>query len=221
MLRQFRGKLLLKSELLLEEFIWFNLSELLKINPFKRQYAINNKNRTDILGITHDQRLAIIELKKQGGKESIDQLIRYRENILKDSLRSSILSEVNFNKDFVLIAIAGYFSKQAQEYAMNILPEALLLSYEIQKTQKNEYLLILRTQNHKIYSQVSIDIIEDSLFESLPSFLQGYLIDNIQERFPIISIIEQILDFSNDIKFETSTSYNSDGNIRKYLLFAK
>lgn len=221
MLRQFRGKLLLKSELLLEEFIWLNLSKLLKINPLKRQYVINNKSRTDILGITHDQHLVIIELKKQSGKESIDQLIRYRDNILKHSWWSSILSEVNFNKDFVLIAIAGYFSKQAQEYAINMLPEALLFSYEIQKTQKNEYLLILRKQNHKIYSQVSIDIMEDSLFESLPPFLQGYLIDNIQERVTIISIIKKILDFSNDIKFETFTNYNSNDTIQKYLLFGK
>lgn len=221
MLRQFRGKFLLKSESLLEEFIWLNLTQLLKINPLKRQYVVNNKNRTDILGITQERRLVIVELKKKGGKGSIDQLIKYRENVLKYSSQSSVLSEVNFELDFVLIAIAGHFSQQAQEYANNKLPEALLLTYEIQKAQNNEYSLILRKNDNKIYSRVEIDIIEDSLFDSLPSFLQGYLIDKVQHRAPIISIIKQILFFSPDIKFESSSNYDSNGDIQKYLLFTK
>ncbi|MDJ0635934.1 MAG: type I restriction enzyme HsdR N-terminal domain-containing protein [Xenococcaceae cyanobacterium MO_188.B29] len=221
MLRQFRGKFLLKSESLLEEFIWLNLNELLKINPLKRQYFVNNKNRTDILGITQERSLAIIELKKKGGKGSINQLITYRENVLKYSSQYSILSEVNFEQDFVLIAIAGHFSPQAQKYANSKLPEALLLTYEIQKSQNNEYSLILRNHNNKIYSRVKIDIIEDSLFDSLPSLLQGYLIDNPQHRIPIISIIKQMISFSSDIKFETSSYYDSNGDLQKNLLFAK
>ena len=221
MLRQFRGKFILKSELLLEELVWLNLSKLLQINPLKRQYTVNSQNRTDILGLTQEQRLAIIELKKKGGKGSIDQLIRYRDNVLKYSSQSSVLSKVDFERDFVLIAIAGHFSLQAREYANSKLPEALLLTYEIQKAQNNEYSLILRNHNNKIYSRVKIDIIEDSLFDSLPSFLQGYLIDNPQHRTPIISIIKQILSFSSDIKFETYNYYDSNGNIQKNLLFAK
>lgn len=69
MLRYSRGKILLQSESLLEEFIWLNLSKLLKIDPFKRQYSVNKQNRTDILGITQDRRLAIVELKKKVGQE--------------------------------------------------------------------------------------------------------------------------------------------------------
>ncbi|MDJ0687174.1 MAG: endonuclease NucS [Xenococcaceae cyanobacterium MO_188.B32] len=221
MLRQFKGKFLLKSESLLEEFIWLNLNKLLKINPLKRQYIVNNKNRTDILGITKEGSLAIIELKKKGDKGSIDQLIRYKKNLLKYSSQSSMLSEVDFKRDFVLIAIAGHFSPQVKEYASNKLPEVLLLTYEIQKAQNDEYSLILRKHNDKIYSRVKIDIIEDSLFDSLPSFLQGYLIDTPQHRTPIVSIIKQILSFSSDIKFETSSNYNSNGDIEKSLLFAK
>ena len=221
MLRQFRGKFLLKSESLLEEFIWLNLNHLLKINPLKRQYVVNNKNRTDILGITQERRLAIVELKKRGGKGSIDQLIRYRENVLKYSYKSSVLSEVNFELDFVLIAIAGHFSQQARDYANNKLPKALLLTYEIQKSHNDEYSLILRSQDNRIYSRVKIDIIEDSLFDSLPSFLQGYLIDKVQHRAPIISIIKQILSFSSDIKFKSYSDYDSNGDIQKYLLFTK
>ena len=220
MLRPFKGKFLLKSESLLEEFIWLNLDRLLKINPLKRQYIVNNKNRTDILGLTQERRLAIVELKKKGGKGSIDQLIRYKENLLKYSSQSSVLSEVDLKRDFVLIAIAGHFSLQARNYANSRLPEALLLTYEIQKAQNNEYSLILRNYNNKFYSKVKIDIIEDSLFNSLPSFLQGYLIDNVQHCAPIFSIIKQILSYSPDLKFETRSSY-SNGNFQKYLTFAK
>ena len=223
MLRPFRGKFLLKSESLLEEFVWLNIRQLLKINPLKRQYVVNNKNRTDILGITQERSLAIIELKKDGGKESINQLKRYRDNVLKYSLESSILAKVDLKQDFSLIAIAGYFSPQAIEYADNQLPKALLLTYEIQKSQNDEYSLILKERNNKIYSRVKISIIEDSLFDSLPSFLQGYLIDNIQHRVPILSTIEQILSFSSNIKFESSVSYShhSNGGFNKHLLFAK
>lgn len=135
--------------------------------------------------------------------------------------QSSIFSEVDFDKDCSLIAIAGYFSKKVQEYAIEKIPNALLLTYEIKKEQNSKYLLILKTQNNRIYSKIEIDIIEDSLFDSLPSFLQGYLIDNVQHRVPIISLIKKILSFSTSIRFETYSNYYSNGDISKDLSFAK
>ena len=220
MLRQFKDKYLLKSESLLEELIWLNIIKLLKINPFIRQYVVNKQNRTDILGISQEDRLAIIELKKGNGWGAIDQLIRYRKNILKYSSQSSEFSEVDFKQDFILIAIAGYFTQQEQDYAKNTLPSALLFTYEIQKAQNNKYSLILKNLDNKILSKVEIDVVEDSLFDSLPSFLQRYLIDNVRHRAPILSIIKQILSYSPDLKFETRSSY-SNGNFQKYLTFAK
>lgn len=220
MLRQFKGKYFLKSESLLEELIWLNITKLLKIRPLRKQYVVNDRNRTDILGVAQERRLAIIELKKGDGRGSINQLIRYRKNILKSSSQSSAFSEINFEHDFILISIAGYFSQQEHKYAKKILPEALLLTYEVQKLQDNKYLLILRELSSIIYSKVEIDIIEDSLFDSLPSFLQGYLIDNVRHRTPILSIIKQIVSFSPDIKLEYSANY-SNGNFQKNLTFAK
>ena len=220
MLKQFGGKFLFKFELLLEEFIWLNLEKLLGTAPLARQYVINKKNRTDILGITQEKRLAIVELKKNSGGEGINQLLRYKENLHQHYAYSSVLSKVDSRQDFLLIAIAGRFSQQAQESAKDLLPEALLLTYEVQKTQDDKYSLILKTQDSKIYSRVKINIIEDSLFDSLPSFLQGYLIDNPQHYSPIISIVEQILSFSPELKSETSSYYTSEG-FTKELLFAK
>ncbi len=46
------------------------------------------------------------------------------KNVLKYSSQSSIFSEVDLDKDFSLIAIAGYFSQQTREYAIAIISES-------------------------------------------------------------------------------------------------
>lgn len=43
MLRQSKGKFLLKSEALLEEFIWLHLNPLLNLDPVKNNILLINK----------------------------------------------------------------------------------------------------------------------------------------------------------------------------------
>ena len=103
MLRQFKGKFLFKSESLLEEFTWLYLDDLLNLYPVKKQHIINNQNRSDILGVNRQGQLAILELKKGGGRASIDQLIRYKDNLVDSRIRTTEFSKVDFNKDLILI----------------------------------------------------------------------------------------------------------------------
>lgn len=107
MLRQSRGKFFLKSEALLEEFIWLHLKPLLNLDPVKRQCVINKQNRSDILGVNAEGRLAILELKKGGGKASIDQLLRYAEFLRQEYPQGSHFEQIDFSQKFLLIAIAA------------------------------------------------------------------------------------------------------------------
>lgn len=220
MLRQSKGKLLFKSEALLEEIVWLNLYQLLHLTPLQKQCVINAESRSDILGVNSQKRLAILELKKEGGRESIDQLTRYEKDIRNLEKFESKFSSVDFKQDFLLIAIASEFSNSAIDYARNKLPQCLLFTYEIEKTQNNEYFLILRNLDGKIYSKTAITIIEDTLFDSLPAFLQGYLIKNSQIRQQVLKLIEKIISYSSKISFYTQMNYSQEGFLKE-IIFAK
>ncbi len=219
MLRQSKGKFLFKSEALLEEFIWLHLNSLLKLDKIKKQHIINKQNRSDILGVTASGKLAILELKKGGSKGSIEQLIRYKDNLVNERPSTPEFSKVDFSQGYLPIAIASNFSDNARTYAESKLPGCLLLTYEIQRTLSNESYLILKNSDDSILSKVKVEIIEDPLFESLPSFMQGYLLENPDTRGNILELIETILDYHPDIRFDSQVDYSED--VSKSLIFAK
>ena len=109
------------------------LGSLLNLEPVKKQHIINKENRSDILGVTPSGQLAILELKNGAGKAAIDQLIRYKDNLMKERRNTPEFSKVDFNQDFLIIAIASHFSAVAIEYAYSKLPGCLLLTYNISK----------------------------------------------------------------------------------------
>ena len=208
MLRQSKGRFLFKSESLLEEFTWIHLEALLKLKRVKKQLIINKENRSDILGLNFEGRLAILELKKGGGRGSIDQLIRYRDGLKKEPPQLDEFSEVDLNKDFLLVAIASQFSEATKTYALSKIPDCLLLTYEVEKKSDSKYFLIFKTLDQKKYSQVQIEVFEDDLFESLPSFIQGYLLEHTDIRENVLDIIQTILDYDNNIRFDNGTAYD-------------
>lgn len=216
MLRQPKGKFLLKSEALLEEFIWLHLKPLLSLDPVKKQYFINKQNRSDILGVNPEGRLAILELKKGEGKGSIDQLLRYQDFFRKESHQDPNFERVDFSKKFLLIAIASHFNSSTIDYAQKMIPDCLLLTHEVKQYDNGEYFLLLKKLDNRILSKIPIEIIEDSLFESLPSFIQGYLLDKPEIRERILLIIQKILSYSPDLSLETQYNYSS-----KEMIFAK
>lgn len=220
MLSQSKGKFLFKSESLLEEFTWLHLGDLLNIYPVKRQHIIDNQNRSDILGVNSQGQLAILELKKGGGKASIDQLIRYRYNLINSRIQTTEFSKVDFNKDLILIAVASHFSASTKNYAENNFPECLLLTYEVKQTLNGEYFLIFRHLNSTVFSQVKIEVVEDSLFDSLPSFMQGYLLSKPELRENILTIIQAIQSYSSELRFFSYTHYRSE-SVSKQLAFTK
>ena len=69
------------SEADLEDFVWENLLELLQLQPLARQHSSDNRNRFDILGLSQDKSLSIIELKLGIDDGIVFQLTRYHESV--------------------------------------------------------------------------------------------------------------------------------------------
>jgi hypothetical protein len=218
MLRQSKGKFLFKSEALLEEFIWLHLESLLNIRRIKKQHIINKENRSDILAVNSLGQLVILELKKGGGKGCIDQLVRYKKHLMDEQPKVKEFLGVDFSKEFLPIAIASSFSASTKAYAESKLQNCLLLTYEVKKDSDDKYYLIIKNGN-SVFSKIKIEIIEDSLFDSLPSFIQGYLLDKPEIRERVLSIIQRILSYSSDIRFDSYTRYSDD--VTKTVEFAK
>ncbi len=218
MLKQYKGKFLFKSESLLEEFTGLHLEKLLKVSPVKRQYCLDKNNRIDILGKNASGQAIIIELKKGSTKSIIDQLVRYN-HAFTQLLESDLdLPGVCFDQKPILIAIASYFSDPTITYAKSRIPECLLLTYEIVK-KNGDHFLMFRQVDGTIYSQTQLEIIEDPLFESLPSFIQGYLLKKSELRPRVTQIIQRILDFHSDLRFSEYVNYT--GRLYKQMIFAK
>lgn len=216
MLRQSKGRFLFKSESLLEEFTWIHLEALLKLKKVKKQLIINKENRSDILGLNSEGRLAILELKKGGGRGSIDQLIRYRDGLKKEPPQLDEFSEVDLNKDFLLVAIASQFSKATKTYAQSQIPDCLLLTYKVDKKSDREYLMVFKTLDNKRYSQVKIEVSEDNLLDSLQVFIQGYLLERTEIEENVLEVIKLILSYSPDIQFDSDKTCDFN-----WLLFGK
>lgn len=219
MIKFHKGEFLFKSEALLEEFIWLHLPQLLDLNPVAKQYFINEKNRSDILAVDAQNRLAIIELKNSGGKASLDQLLRYKKALMRHPPDGEEFAQVDWKQPFSLISIAADFSTPAKEYAARHLPNSLLLQYEIDRAKDNRYYLILRDLQGKVYRKQDIEVVEDSLFDSLPPFFQAYLLTQPEIKDRILEIIQRILDYHPSLQFESEVnhySHSKDLNFGKF-----
>jgi hypothetical protein len=65
-----------KTEFDLEEVVWRNLSQILKLTPLSRQFSISGKF-CDILAVEDSNRLVIVELKNTEDRYVVQQLVRY------------------------------------------------------------------------------------------------------------------------------------------------
>ena len=95
------------SELALEEFIWKSLENLLQLKPFQRQYAAMGEI-CDILALTPERQLVILELKNAEDRYIIQQLTRYYANLLEEKPFSE---DIDYEKPVSLVAIAPTFHR--------------------------------------------------------------------------------------------------------------
>lgn len=71
------------SEAALEKFAWEHLQALLGLTPLKRQHNSNGEI-CDILAVSPDKALTIVELKNVEDRYLIQQLTRYYANLLAE-----------------------------------------------------------------------------------------------------------------------------------------
>jgi RecB family endonuclease NucS len=95
------------SELALEDFVWEHLEDLLQLKPFQRQYAVVGEV-CDILALTVDHQLVILELKNTEDRYIIQQLTRYYANLIEEK---PFLDRIDYGRGIRLIAIAPTFHR--------------------------------------------------------------------------------------------------------------
>ncbi len=91
------------NETVLEEFIWDNLTAIFNLIPLERQRRINGE-RCDIISVSQNKQLVILELKNLQDRGIVQQLTRYYANIANNKL-----FDVDYDLPVKLIAITPSF----------------------------------------------------------------------------------------------------------------
>ena len=94
-----------KTEFDLEEFVWANLEPLFNLKPLARQYGIQGQI-CDILAVTPEQQLVILELKNVEDRYVVQQLTRYYASLRQ---AQPFADQVNYGQPIRLVAIAPTF----------------------------------------------------------------------------------------------------------------
>lgn len=129
------------SEQALEDFVWNRLEDLLQLRPFQRQLVVMGET-CDILALTADRQLVIIELKNAEYRHVVQQLTRYYSNLLEERPFSD---SIDYEQPVRLIAIAPSFHRHN-----HIDREYSRLSFEFieARVQKgDQFYLELRSEN--------------------------------------------------------------------------
>lgn len=93
------------NEAALENFVWDNLQSIFDLTPLKRQFYISG-NICDILAISSDKQLVVIELKNAEDRYVIQQLTRYYHALFNTKPFSD---KINYNQPVILKALSPVF----------------------------------------------------------------------------------------------------------------
>jgi len=129
------------SELALEVFIWERLEDLLQLQPFQRQYAVMGEI-CDILALTSERQLVILELKNTEDRYIIQQLTRYYANLLEEK---PFPGSIDYEKPIRLIAIAPTFHRH--NYIDRQYSRLTFEFIQVKVTQSDEFYLELHRES--------------------------------------------------------------------------
>jgi hypothetical protein len=96
-----------RSESELEDFVWHNLQPLFGLSPLRRQYSVDGQF-CDILAVSDDKQLVVIELKNVEDRYVVQQLTRYYHALSNDR---SLEDRVDYSKPIRLVAIVPSIHK--------------------------------------------------------------------------------------------------------------
>lgn len=189
------------TEEALEDFIWENITIIFNLTPLERQRSINGE-RCDIIAVSNDGQLVIIELKNSQDRGVVQQLTRYYANVILTKP-----FEIDYKKTIRLVAITPNFHKHNlidREY------NKLIIDFiEFQITEKKDgdlYLLLTNIDNGQIwkipiaYQPEQVYKLQDYL-PPVPSVLTKIINSCTSEQKEIIlQVRERILCFHERIQ---------------------
>ena len=190
------------SEQALEDFVWNRLEALLQLRPFQRQIAVMGEI-CDILALTAERQLVIIELKNAEYRHVVQQLTRYYSNLLEERPFSDL---VDYEKPVRLIAIAPSFHRHN-----HIDRQYSRLSFEfveVRVQKLEQFYLELRFEDAETspiraalpYRELELDDQSDDLAK-IPAQLLNWLGGcSVAERQSFLRVRQQILAFDSRIR---------------------
>ena len=202
------------SEQALEDFVWNHLEDLLQVRPFQRQLAVMGEI-CDILALSAERQLVIIELKNAEYRYVVQQLTRYYSNLLEERPFSDL---VDYEQPVRLIAIAPSFHRHN-----HIDREYSRLSFEFieARVQKSEqfYLELWSEDNESPLGRLVLPYREPELsyqaedLADVPDLLLKWLgTCSATEQQAVLRTREQILGFDprmQEIVADNSVQYGT------------
>ncbi|MBE9109528.1 hypothetical protein IQ273_08880 [Nodosilinea sp. LEGE 07298] len=188
------------SEADLEEFVWKNLSQLLCLKPLARQHCSDNRNRFDILGLSEDKTLSIVELKLGIDDGIVSQLTRYHESV---RVQKPFAELVDHEKSICLIAIGNDFHGNSLIDAKYSQLSFRFLSYEIKDLRGRFYFQLFNYLNGKRISECQIEASEGKCQDCPPlSRMLSKLLEscNDEDAASLLEIRSRILSFDHRIQ---------------------
>jgi len=132
------------NEFELEEVLWQNLSTLLNLQPFKRQFSVRGQF-CDILALDDQRRLVVLELKNIEDRYVVQQLTRYYHALKEEA---PFGDDVDLSQPIRLMAIAPSFHQDTLIDCQYNLLEIELVSFQIQAKEDCLYLELTRFGTH-------------------------------------------------------------------------
>jgi RecB family endonuclease NucS len=208
-LRQQEHKWMFSSEADLETFIWNHLKSLLHLTPFKRQYAVQGMF-CDILALTPQQQLVIIELKNVEDRYLIPQLTRYYHALSKEQ---PMIEQVDYTQPIQLIGITPSFHPDNVTDCLYSQLNVQLLQFKIEQASCQKYLSLLDQDGTQV-SQLEIpddinapDINEQKVIKDPPRALWKFLSQCTElEIQGLLHMRRKILGFDHRIKEDVKAS---------------
>lgn len=161
------------SEQDLENFVWKALLQLLGLEPLARQYSVDKLHRCDILGVTSERQLAIIELKAVIDAGVVAQLTRYYHALTH---QKPFQAEVDYEKPILLIAIGPEFHTNSVVEAKYSTLSFRFLKYVLFERQNQLYFgLNQEGDSCRVEHPISADLSFDSSLPAVPPALAKML----------------------------------------------
>ena len=189
-----------ENEFELEELLWHNLSKLLNLKPFKRQFSVRGQF-CDILAIADNRQLVIIELKNVEDRYVVQQLTRYYDALVKEQ---PFGDEVDWQKPIRLIAIAPSFhSDTVIDCTYNTL-NIELLRFDFEERDQELYLRVIESSSEVASMPVPSSLKTPPAEVAIagpPRKLLNWLSDSPEAEFQgMMGVREQLLGFDKRIK---------------------